>query len=118
MKTKYLIWTIALFIIELLIVQTNGFVRNTLGDFFAVILLYCLIRSFFSFKVSQAAIITLTMAFTIEFTQLSPLSESHIFKRFPIVKLLLGSTFSWEDIITYSSGITVVILIEKYYRHA
>ena len=118
MKTKYFIWTIALFIVELLIVQTDGFVRNTLGDFFAVILLYCLIRSFFSFKVLQTAIITLIMAFTIEFTQLSSLSESQIFKRFPILKLLLGSTFSWGDLITYSLGITVVILIEKHYRHA
>lgn len=117
MKKRYLLLSILLFGLELLIAQTDGFIRYTLGDFFAVILLYCILKSFFLIKVDFAVIISLSIAFGIELLQLTALSEHAIFNRFPILKLILGTSFSWGDLIAYTLGAATILLIEKQYKH-
>ena len=113
MKKRYLFLSFLLLVLELIIAQTGGFIRHTFGDFLAVILLYCLIKSIFQMTASLAIIISLSIAFGIELLQLTSLSEHAIFNRIPALKLILGSTFSWGDLIAYTLGAAITLFIEK-----
>ena len=52
MKLKYFTAFSIILIIEICISFTKGFIRYTLGDYFAVILLYLFIKSFTNFSVN------------------------------------------------------------------
>ena len=72
-KTYFILFLI-LFTIEACIAHflKSGFIRHTFGDFLAIIMLYCLLKSFINIKPIPAAIIVLLISFTIEFLQLTP----------------------------------------------
>lgn len=66
---NYFIAFILLLVIEVLIAAflNDGFIRHTMGDFLVVILLYCFFKSFLKTNSIAVAIVTLAIAFTIEF---------------------------------------------------
>lgn len=112
-KIKYFVVAVLIFCLELLILQTDGFIRFVLGDFFVVILLYYLLRSLTSLKSSTAAISVLIFAFLVELVQLTPLSSTTLFQEYPILRILLGTTFQWEDLIAYSLGILTAYALDN-----
>ena len=115
---KYFALTISLFIIELLIALYvhDNFVRPYFGDVLVVILIYCFIKSFLKLKVLQTALFVLLFAFTIESLQYLNIVEKLGLQNSKIARTVIGTSFSWVDILTYIIGIFVVILLEYFFR--
>ncbi len=109
---KYFILSIVIFTLEIFIEKTTGFIRYTLGDFFAVILVYTLIKSFLNISVLKASLLALAVAFGIEFLQLSSLQNYYPEKYKKTVSLILGTSFSIGDLIAYTIGIVCTFFVE------
>lgn len=114
---KYFFVSMGLFILEIFIEKTTGFIRYTLGDFFAVILVYTLIKSFFNISVLKASLLALAIAFTIEFLQLSSLQNYYPEKYKKTVSLMLGTSFSVGDLIAYTLGMVYTLFVEYHIKN-
>ncbi len=108
----YFILTLLLFITELCILYTKGFIRHTFGDFLVVIFLYCFLKSFISISYLKAALFILCFSFTIELIQLTSFLTYFNMENSKIAKTIFGNTFSIQDLVAYAFGIGCVILIE------
>ncbi len=118
MKIKYRIAFIILLCIEILITFTSGFLRHTVGDFFAVMLLYALIKSFVNISPFKATTITFVIAVIIELLQITNLSDHLIFQKLPFLKIILGATFEWNDLAVYALGILFILFLERKWNDA
>ena len=112
LNRTYILLSVLIFVLEIFIERTTGFVRYTLGDVFAVMFVYTSIKSVFDVSVIKAAIIALSIAFTIEIVQLFNLHVYYPKNYKRLFKLLLGSSFSMGDMLAYTSGILIVLIIE------
>lgn len=115
----YALLFVSIFVIEIMIAifLTNGFIRYTFGDYLAVIMLYCFIKSFLDADPLKAALSVLLFAFTIEFLQLAHILSVFNLEDSQLLKLVLGSTFHISDLIAYTLGILTVLFIEfKIYK--
>jgi hypothetical protein len=113
---NYVGLAILIFAIEVVIALyvRDSFVRPYLGDVLVVILIYCFIRSFLRIPVLPLAIGVLIFSFTIEFLQYLRLVEWLGLGKSKIARTIIGSSFSWFDILSYAAGIAIVLLVEKY----
>ncbi|SNR45987.1 Protein of unknown function [Lutibacter agarilyticus] len=59
------------------------------------------------------ALLTLCIAYTVEFLQLINVIEILNLEQHTITKIILGTTFSMHDIIAYTLGFLTIVLIEK-----
>lgn len=106
-------FSILLLIIEILIAAylNDSFIRPYGGDFLVVILLYCLMRSFLNISVQRTALIVLLISYLVEITQYFRLADLlGIHSR--VLRILMGSYFTWNDILSYTLGIIFVLLLE------
>jgi hypothetical protein len=108
---------ILFFFIEVLIalLVNDSFIRPYLGDVLVVILIYCFLKSFFQLPVLTAALFVLLFSFTIEFLQFLNIVEILHLENSKIARTVLGTSFSWIDLLTYIVGIAIVIIVEKYW---
>jgi hypothetical protein len=83
------------------------------GDFLVVILLYCLVKSFINFPVLLTAGWVLVFAYAIEISQYFHLISMLGLQRSKLATLLLGTSFSYIDLLTYTLGILLVIIVEN-----
>lgn len=113
----YFAFTILIFFAEVLIALFvhDNFVRPYLGDVLVVILIYCFIKSFLKLPVLAVAIFVIIFSFTIEFLQFLNIVEKLHLEKSKIARTVIGTSFSWIDLLTYIIGIAIVILIEKYW---
>jgi hypothetical protein len=114
---NYFGFTILIFLIEVLIALyvNDSFVRPYLGDVLVVILIYCFLKSFLKLPVLTAAIAVLVFSFTIEFLQFLNIVEKLGLEKSKIARTVIGTSFSWIDLLSYIVGITIVLIIEKYW---
>ena len=91
---------------------SEGFIRHTFGDFLVVILIYCFLRSFIQTKPVYIAIAVFIIAYTIEFLQLFNLLDYLNLRHSELAIIILGSTFEITDLIAYTLGILVILLID------
>lgn len=112
----YFGFAILIFLIEVLIALfvNDAFVRPYLGDVLVVILIYCFLKSFLKVSVLPAVIFVLLFSFTIEFLQFLNIVEKLSLEKSKIARTVIGTSFSWIDLLTYIAGIAVVIVVEKY----
>ncbi|HKO77135.1 MAG TPA: DUF2809 domain-containing protein [Flavobacterium sp.] len=112
---NYFGFAILIFFIEVLIALyiNDSFVRPYLGDVLVVILIYCFLKSFLKLPVLTAAIAVLVFSFTIEFLQFLNIVEKLGLEKSKIARTVIGTSFSWIDLLTYIIGITIVLIIEK-----
>lgn len=103
----------ALFLSEILIAQTSGFIRHTFGDFLVVIMLYYLVQSFFNFSIKSTAISILLFSYTVEFLQYVNLVNHLGLSNFKLANIIIGNTFSIGDLIAYTMGIITVLILEN-----
>lgn len=108
---------IFIFFIEVLIAVFihDRFVRPYLGDVLVVILIYCFLKSFLKLPVVTAAVFVLIFSFTIEWLQFLNIVEKLHLENSKIARTIIGTSFSWIDLLTYIIGIAIVICIEKYW---
>lgn len=111
---RYFTAFIVLILIEsyIAIYIKQGFIRFVLGDYLAVILLYCLTKSFTKLKPIYTAIFILGISFCVELLQLIDILELLNINKNTLTNLVLGTTFSFEDLIAYTLGVTTILLID------
>lgn len=83
------------------------------GDYLVVILLYCLVRTFLDLPILTIAMAVLIFSYAVEVSQYFHLAD-HLGLRAPsLARTLLGTSFSWVDLLTYTLGILTVLAVEK-----
>ena len=111
----YLFLAILLFLLEIAIAKyTAGWIRNYIGDILVVILMYSTIMSIAHFNKKTVVLFTLIFAFMIEFSQYFQLAEHLGFEQGSMAYIILGNTFSPEDLICYLIGGLIIFLVENY----
>ncbi|HEV7350451.1 DUF2809 domain-containing protein [Telluribacter sp.] len=112
---KYLSFTIALFITEILIALylNDRVIRPYGGDYLVVILVYCFIRALFRVSVSGAALLALLLAYLIEFLQSVNFVALLGLQNHGLAAVVLGHQFEWMDMLAYTLGIATVLVLEK-----
>ena len=114
-KHPYLIIFLTLFCLEILIgfyIQ-QGFIRAIFGDFIVVLMLYYLLKSISSLKAIYLATIVLAFAYLIEFFQYLDVLQRLNIQKNVITNLILGTTFSFTDLIAYSLGVLTAFVFDK-----
>ena len=114
-KLNYFILTIVLLVTEILIALFvhDAIIRPYIGDVLVVILIYCFLRSFFNIPVITTAIAVLIFSFTVETAQYFNIINLLGLQHSKLAKIIIGSSFSWMDLITYTIGIVIVLAVEK-----
>ena len=110
----YFIWSLLLFGTEVLIaLYTTNWIRAYFGDFLVVILLYCLVKSFFIVRKDYALTGVLLFSYLIETLQYFRFVEIIRLDHIPIANTLIGTSFSWIDMLMYTLGILSTAILEK-----
>jgi hypothetical protein len=111
---KYFFIALLVFIIEVLIALFihDNFIRPYIGDVLVVILIYCFLKAFIKLPILTAAIFVLIFAFAIEILQYFNYVEKLGLGGSELARTVLGTAFSWTDLIAYTAGIIIVLLVE------
>lgn len=111
---KFFVWTLLIFTVEVLIALYvhDDVVRPYVGDVLVVVLMYCFFRSFLTASAKSVAVSALAIAFAIEFLQSMQLVERLGLERYRLARTVLGTSFSWMDLLMYTIGFAVVLLVE------
>lgn len=106
---------VLLFVIEVLIACYfhDDFVRPYVGDFLVVILIYCFVRSFLQAPVLPVATGVLLFAYLVEIGQYFHLVKLLGLEHSRLANVILGNYFTWNDMICYTLGIGLVLLLHK-----
>src|SRR5580698_5614763 len=110
----YFLLTVLLFTAELFIglYMHDAIIRPYGGDFLVVILIYCFIRSFISTPVLATAIGVLLFAYAVEISQYFHLVNVLGLGASKLAKIILGTSFSFIDMLCYTWGIITVLVTE------
>lgn len=111
----YFALSVVIFIIEVLtaLFVRDRFVRPYLGDVLVVILLYCFTQSFFRLPVFIVAAGVLLFSFIMEFLQYIHIVNKLGLEKSVFARTVMGTSFAWHDLVAYTAGIGVVLLVEK-----
>lgn len=111
----YLLLSLILFLTEVLIAVfvNDRLIRPYGGDYLVVILLYCLVRSFVKAPVVPTALAVLVFSYLIEILQYYNLVAILGLQRSKIARIVIGTGFSWWDMVAYTLGVLTVIAVEK-----
>lgn len=115
-RLRYFILAAILFSTEILIAvyAHDQFIRPILGDVLVVMLIYFFIRAFFNVPVYTTAIAVLLFAYCVEVSQYFKLIRILGLQSSRIATTVLGTAFAWQDIVAYTVGIAVVLMLEQY----
>jgi hypothetical protein len=111
---KYFIATVLLFLIEIVIAvyAHDAFIRPYGGDFLVVILIYCMVKSFFNTPVYKTALYVLLFSYLMEGLQYIGIVNILGLAHSRIARIIIGTSFAWTDILMYTLGILLVLLLE------
>jgi len=111
----YCVAAFLLFITEILIgfYLHDNLIRPYGGDFLVVILIYCFVKSFFNLQVLLTAGAVLLFAYSVEISQYFHLVSALGLQNSRLAKILLGTSFSFTDLLAYTLGIIGVVVVEK-----
>lgn len=114
-QKHYLTIVIVIFLIEVAIASFvhDSFLRPFGGDFLVVILIYTLVRGVTPFSVVPTIVATLLFSFFIEALQFINFVEIIGLEKVKIARVILGTSFSWLDILAYSLGALFVFVVES-----
>lgn len=111
---KYFAATVLLFITEVVIALyiNDDFIRPYFGDVLVVMLIYCFIKSFFITDVIKTAIGVLLFSYLIEMLQYYRYIEVLGLQESKLARVVLGTSFSWNDIMAYTIGVVLLTAVE------
>jgi hypothetical protein len=114
-SVRYLLLSLLLLGVEIYIGARvhDSIIRPYGGDFLVVILLYCLVRSFWDLPVPVAAGSVLVFSYLVEASQYFNLADRLGFRGHSVMRIILGSYFTWTDILCYTLGILSVLTAES-----
>lgn len=115
---KYFALTLLLFATECLIALyiDDAFIRPYFGDVLVVILMYCFVKSFVKIPVLPCVVLVLLFSFAIEILQYLDLVEKLHLEKSRLARTVLGSSFSWADLLAYAFGAAAILLLENRFR--
>ena len=91
----------------------DGVVRPYVGDILVVILVYAFLKMIFAVRPGVAISYVLIFAFCVECLQGLHLLRVLGWQRSALARAVLGTSFSWADILMYGIGAGVVLAAEK-----
>lgn len=108
---KYFYLAVLLFLIEVYIAVfvNDRFIRPFGGDVLVVILIYCFVRAFWKINTNIAALSVFIFACAIEGLQYFNLIDRLGWRQYQLLVIILGTTFSWDDIFAYAIGTAIVL---------
>lgn len=112
---RYFLYAVLLFIIEVLIALyvNDSIVRPYGGDFLVVILIYYFVRAFWKGSSYKIALGVLLFAYTVEVLQYFKIVNLLGLKGNRLAEIIIGTGFSWWDMLAYTLGILVVYFLDK-----
>lgn len=112
---RYFLYTILLFLIEVFIALyvKDSIIRPYGGDFLVVILLYYFVRTFWKGPALQVALGVLLFAYTVEILQYLKIVDFLGLTGNRLAEIVIGTGFSWWDMVAYTLGILVVYFWDK-----
>ncbi|MFI5154206.1 MAG: DUF2809 domain-containing protein [Chitinophagales bacterium] len=112
---RYFVLAAILFFIEIFIALFvhDRFIRPFVGDVLVVILIYCFVRSFLRTPVLQTAVAVLIFAFLLEVLQYFDIVGILGLQHSKLARIIIGTSFEWTDLLAYSLGIGLVLLLDK-----
>lgn len=112
---RYFILAVVLFITEVLIALYihDDFIRPYFGDFLVVVLLYYIVKTFIKASAIKVAICVLVFSYTIEMLQYFKIVNLLGLQKSQLAVTVIGTSFSWHDMLAYTLGIVVVLIFEK-----
>lgn len=104
-----------LLIVEVLIALFlhDPIIRPYIGDTIVVILIYYFLKAFIEVKPIYLIVGTVIFAFCIEIGQYFNLVKILGFEHNPIMRCIIGTGFSWIDLIAYTLGGIICYYIEN-----
>ena len=110
----YCLLFVTLFIIETIIAVDvkDNFIRPYGGDFLVVILVYCFVKSLFQTPLGSTLVGVLLFSYLIETLQYFHIINSLGLQDNTIARAIIGTYFTWTDILMYTIGILFVCLLE------
>ena len=116
-RTKHLLIALVVAIAEILVATVFSqvrFVRSFLSDFLVVILLYHLVKAFRAVSPLPLAIAVFLFSCVVETTQYFHLADALEFRRGSLPSILLGTSFSWIDILMYFLGCLTSFCVDAF----
>ena len=113
-RMNYLIAAMAIFITEALIALYvhDDIIRPWGGDVLVVVLLYCFVRGITRLNVLTAAAVVLVFSWFVEALQYLQIIRILGLEGSAFARTVIGTTFSWADIVAYTLGIALVVGVE------
>jgi Protein of unknown function (DUF2809) len=110
-NSKYFYATIILLLVEIFIgaFVRDAFIRPFGGDVLVVILIYCFIKSFWNVPAIKTALAVFGFACLVEGLQYFQIVDRLGLRKYPLLAIIIGTSFAWEDIVAYGAGIAMVI---------
>ena len=117
---NYLIATVILFIVEVLIAMYmhDAIIRPFGGDYLVVMLVYCFVKSFINSPVVPTALYVLLFSYLVEISQYFHLVSLLGLQNSKLACTIMGTYFSFVDLLCYTLGVLTIIIIEKSRPHA
>ena len=111
----YFITACVLFFAEIIIAvyAHDQFIRPYFGDFLIVILLYTSIKSVLQSDYLKTATYVLIFSYIIEISQYFELYKFLNLQNSKLSCTVLGTYFSWTDILAYTLGVLAIIFVEN-----
>ncbi len=112
---RYLILFILLLISELYIgfFVHDTIIRPYIGDLLVVILIYAFLRVFMTKPYFRIALFTFIFACLVELAQYYNVISLLGLEKNKVARVLIGTSFSWIDILAYFGGFILIILGEE-----
>ncbi len=113
---RYFLLALLLFAVEVYIATSvnDHFVRPFVGDYLVVILLYAFLRAFWNTSVRRAALSVLVFSYVLEILQYFKLVELLHLEHIRWARIVIGTSFAWEDLVAYFLGIATVFVVESF----
>jgi len=104
-----------IFVVEVVIAKfvNDSFIRPYGGDILVVMLMYYFVKSFIETKPLYIIIAVTFFAYLVEIGQYFHLVEILNMQDNTIMRIVIGSSFSWGDILCYTIGGTICYFIDR-----
>ena len=115
---KYFLTAFALFITEFLIARfiNGGFIRNVLGDYLVVFLIYYFLLSFYKWQKIKLAVFVLLVAYLIEILQYVQILKILGIPKSTFTDIILGSSFDWLDMLAYTLAFLSIVFMQRIWK--
>lgn len=110
-RSHYLILSVILLVIEILIgafVPHSTWLRAYGGDVLVIPLIYCLVRIFVRILPRLMPFLMCCIGFLAETAQYFHLSDRLGFERGSLMSIIIGTSFSWIDMLCYIAGMLLI----------